>query len=280
MQFCGVITPNYVDTVVLGQEMHACMHRQLNSALSLADSNTICTNCANLCSLDVCVKTSAPLSYGANYHSRPMLHAADLPEEEVVLASTSAPNLGLDHSSNSETELEPPSPDIKAFHGDTKSHQHDADSKSADQTVDEDTGPEHSGRGSMEQSRLSTDSATAMPIGRFSQHQHRRPPLRANSTYASRVGMHPRATIKMVSNASAAVEISMHRDPQPFLGQLCLLGFACHLHDAMPKLACLSFPVKVTACMYQPKLCITTQCFSKDQTSKARAVTMCMPQVA
>lgn len=136
-----------------------------------------------------------------------MLPAADLSEEEeVVLASTSAPNLGLGHSSDSEAELEPPSPDIKAFHGDTQCHQHDPDPKPADPIVDDDTGPEHSGRRSMEQHRLSTDSASAMPIGRLS-HQNRRPPLRANSTYASRVGMHPRATIKMVSAACATAEV-------------------------------------------------------------------------
>lgn len=133
-----------------------------------------------------------------------------------MLASTSAPNLGLDHGSALEVELESPSPDIKAFHGDTQP-QHDPDAKSADQTVNEDTTPEHSGRGSMEQSRLSTDSASAMPIGRLRQHQNRRPPLRANSTYVSRIDMQLRATIKMVSNTSATVEIHMHRSPQPTL---------------------------------------------------------------
>lgn len=137
----------------------------------------------------------------------PHVSAADLlQDDEAVLTSTSVPNLGLGHSSDSEVDLEPPSPDIKAFHGDIQSHQHDPGSNSADHITDEDTGPEHSARGSMEQHRLSTDSASAMPIG---QRQHRRPPLRANSTYASR--MHPRATIKMVSHASNIMKTCSHR---------------------------------------------------------------------
>lgn len=168
------------------------------------------------------MKNTAPLSRGINRH--PMLHAADLSEEdkeeEAVLVSTSAPNLGLGHSSDTEAELEPPSPDIKAFHGDTESHQHDQDPKSADQTGN--TNPEHSG--SMEQHRLSTDGASAMPIGRFPQHRSCRPPLRANSTYASRIGMHPRATVKMVSNTSATMEILMHRSP---LGPVLVLHAMC-----------------------------------------------------
>ena len=186
-----------------------------------------------------------------------MLHAAELSEEEEesVLASTSAPSLGLGHSSDTEAELEPPSPDIKAFHGDTESHHHDPDFKSAEQTLDVNTGPEHSGRGSMDHHRLSTDSASAMPIGRLSQHQNRRPPLRANSTYASRVGMHPRATIKMVSETSATADVHMHRNSQPVLSHLCLLGVACTVHNAIPKHSLLSFTVNVTACMHAHKLC-------------------------
>ena len=133
------------------------------------------------------------------HHSCPMVYAVDLSEDEAMLASTSAPNLELDHSSDSDHEAETSSPDIKAFHGDSKPRQHHTDSKSADKTTDADTSPEHTGRGSMELTRVSTDSASAMPIG--FQYPSRRPPLRANSTYASRVGMHPRATIKMVSHA-------------------------------------------------------------------------------
>lgn len=139
-----------------------------------------------------------------------MFSAADVPQDdEALLTTTSAPNLGLGHSSDSEEDLEPPSPDIKAFHGEIKSPHHDLDSKSADPTTDDDTGPEHSARGSMEQHRLSTDSASAMPIGQCS---NRRPPLRANSTYASRIGMHPRANIKMVSHAAKRVNTCSHRE--------------------------------------------------------------------
>lgn len=168
------------------------------------------------------------LFYGT---SRPRFSAADLSQDdEAVLTSTSAPNLGLGHSSDSEADLEPPSPDIKAFHGDTKSHQHDPDSNSADPTIDEDTGPEHSARGSMEKhSRLSTDSASAMPTG---QRQHRRPPLRANSTYASRIGMHPRATIKMVSHALNNIKTCSHR--KYGLGPVMPAEHGVCVHNAMP----------------------------------------------
>lgn len=109
--------------------------------------------------------------------------------------STSSPKLTLDHSSESEQEAEPPSPDIKAFHGDAKPAAHHAEQ------VAHQNRPEHTGTESMEPSRHSTDSATAVPIGSVSQRRNRRPPLRANSTYVSRAGLQAHAPVKMVSHA-------------------------------------------------------------------------------
>lgn len=126
---------------------------------------------------------------------------ADVPE--AIQASTSAPTLGLDTSSESEQDLELPSPDIKAFHGDTPSDQHPKPgSPPAEDTAAEatDTFAEStSARRSTDSARLSTDSASARPIvGSAARHRNRRPPLRANSTFANRDGVQRRASIKMV----------------------------------------------------------------------------------
>ena len=113
-----------------------------------------------------------------------------------MVASTSAPNLGMDLSSESEHEVEPPSPDIKAFHGDASTQQEELQSPTAD-----DAAPSEAfsaARRSMESGRLSTDSASAMPIGSVAKHRSRRPPLRANSTFASRDGVQRQASVKMV----------------------------------------------------------------------------------
>lgn len=126
---------------------------------------------------------------------------AETSETEAVLASTSAPSLDIEHSSESEHDPEPPSPDIKAFHGDPQ--QQLSESPDADATICEDTFPECSfGRRSTDSARGSTDSTSAMPIaGSLARHRSRRPPLRANSTFASRDGVQRRASIKMGSSA-------------------------------------------------------------------------------
>ncbi|KAL3136092.1 hypothetical protein ABBQ32_007114 [Trebouxia sp. C0010 RCD-2024] len=132
---------------------------------------------------------------------------ADLSEDDAMPISTSSPKLGLDHSSESEHEAEPPSPDIKAFRGDSQPDPQEADSESADQTEDQAPSTQPSARGSMEQSRLSTDSSSARPIASVSQGRSRRPPLRANSTFVSRTGLQPRAAIKMGSSAPINIPI-------------------------------------------------------------------------
>lgn len=132
-------------------------------------------------------------------------------EPDAVLASTSAPAPGLDTSSESEQDPEPPSPDIKAFHGESKSHR---DPKPGSPSADDDTPLEDdyaasaSARRSTDSARLSTDSASAMPIvGSLARHRSRRPPLRANSTFASRSGMQRRASVKMGSSAPINIPI-------------------------------------------------------------------------
>ncbi|DBA98734.1 TPA: hypothetical protein ACH3X1_014507 [Trebouxia sp. C0004] len=131
-------------------------------------------------------------------------------EPDAVLASTSAPALGLDTSSESEQDPEPPSPDIKAFHGESQPHQDpEPDSPPTDDDVplQDNYGASASARRSID-SRLSTDSASAMPIvGSVARHRSRRPPLRANSTFASRTGMQRQASVKMGSSAPINIPI-------------------------------------------------------------------------
>lgn len=132
-------------------------------------------------------------------------------EPDAALASTSAPALGLDTSSESEQDPEPPSPDIKAFHGESEPHQDpkpDSPSADDDARLGDDYAASASARRSTDSARLSTDSASAMPIvGSVARHRSRRPPLRANSTFASRSGMQRRASIKMGSSAPINIPI-------------------------------------------------------------------------
>lgn len=132
-------------------------------------------------------------------------------EPDAALASTSAPALGLDTSSESEQDPEPPSPDIKAFHGESQPHQDpkpDSPSADDDARLGDDYAASASARRSTDSARLSTDSASAMPIvGSVARHRSRRPPLRANSTFASRSGMQRQASIKMGSSAPINIPI-------------------------------------------------------------------------
>lgn len=134
---------------------------------------------------------------------------------ETVQASTSAPTLGLDTSSESEQDLEPPSPDIKAFHGDAPSDQHakPGTTQAEEDNVTEDTFAESaSARRSTDSARLSTESASARPIvGSAARHRNRRPPLRGNSTFANRDGVQRRPSIKMVciQTVSASVHVNV-----------------------------------------------------------------------
>ena len=127
---------------------------------------------------------------------------ADVSENEAIVASTSAPTFGLGHSSESEHEPEPPSPDIKAFHGDSKPHQQDSASSPTDTVASENAFTQSAARRSTDSARHSMDSTSAMPIGSVASHRSRRPPLRANSTFASRDGLHRQAAVKMVLHKS------------------------------------------------------------------------------
>lgn len=167
-----------------------------------------------------------------------------LPAGEVLHASASAPSLGFDLSystdSDEDESCESPSPDIKAFHGESLSQpeqdltsdstaaqpadqpatQHSSNSTaerlqqpntgqastdSAPAAVDDAVQPFTARRSTDSNPRRSTDStarqsfesASAVPISGLQ--RSRRPPLRANSTFANRDGMrNPRAAIKMV----------------------------------------------------------------------------------
>lgn len=128
---------------------------------------------------------------------------ADTSETEAVLASTSAPTLGLDHSSESEQDLEPPSPDIKAFHGEAQEAKAQTQAADHDNKNDDapDAFPGFPSRRSTESGRSSMDSSCAMPIAGSVARRSRRPPLRANNTFANRDGIQRRASIKMGSSA-------------------------------------------------------------------------------
>ena len=128
----------------------------------------------------------------------------------MLKASSSAPSLGLgpisDSDEDSSSPPSPPSPDIKAFHGETQAQPSDQAVQHSDQAV------QHSDQAVQEatntsqptSTRRSTDStfdsASAMPISAsVASHRTRRPPLRANSTFVNRDGMgRPRANVKMV----------------------------------------------------------------------------------
>lgn len=194
----------------------------------------------------------------------PQMHAAtdvigaalaDAPE--IMQSASSTPSFSFEHSSDSDADQEPTSPDIKAFHGEsTTQHSQQGNAEASDHSTPDATpfgshtqdntaqslSPQHStdnaaeplpaqqstgntqhppsarqsidgvSRQSTEGSaRQSFESASAMPISAsVASHRMRRPPLRANSTFADMDGFgRPRAAVKMVRQYHMHVGITV-----------------------------------------------------------------------